>query len=460
MKNALNRGRSPALFADLYEFRMACSYQALGMNQSAVFSLFVRKLPQTRNYLLACGLHPFIDMLERLSFTGPDLEYLASLSEFPQSFLDWLANFKFSGDVYALPEGTPFFANEPILEIRAPIAEAQLLETLTMNQIGLSTLLASKAARVVSAASNRPVVDFGSRRAQGFDAALSGARAFFIAGVSATSNVEAAARFGLVPAGTMAHSYIEAFESETEAFESFLKTYPETILLVDTYDTIEGVRRVIDIAQKLGPNFKARGIRLDSGDLGKLAEQARAMLDQAGLTSVEIFASGGLDEHKIEALLKGGAPIDAFGVGTDLSVSGDSPSLDIAYKITEYTGIGRMKFSAGKATLPGAKQVFRTYREGKAASDVIAGAGEDLEGKPLLECVMRNGQRTKPASGLAEIRSHAQAEIASLPEHLVALEPAGMPYPVSISRALYDDEIACRARIEIANPRKAHSDGE
>ncbi|MFZ1991130.1 MAG: nicotinate phosphoribosyltransferase [Alphaproteobacteria bacterium] len=443
--------RSLALFTDLYELRMARAYHALGMTERAVFSLFVRKLPPARNFLVACGLEPFIDVLERLRFDPPSIEYLSSLGEFPPDFIEWLRDFRFTGDIYAMPEGTPFFPNEPILEVSAPITEAQLLETLVMNQVGMSTMLASKAARVVAAAKGRSVVDFGSRRAHGIDAALKGARAFHIAGVDATSNVQAAALYGLQAAGTMAHSYIEAFASEAEAFERFLESYPETILLVDTYDTLVGVQRVIEIANRLGPRFKAKGIRLDSGDLGALAKSARAMLDEAGLKSVKIFASGGLDEREIARLLKEGAPIDAFGVGTELSVSGDAPSLDIAYKLTEYAGMGRMKFSTGKVTLPGRKQVFRRLKDGIASGDVIACADEQVDVRPLLECVMRNGERTRPPAKLAELRAQTKASLAALPTHLLSLERPASPYPVSISDRLNKLERECRQRLEEAN---------
>lgn len=443
--------RGLGLFTDLYELRMADAYLARGMTDTAVFSLFVRKLPAHRNYLVACGLDPFLEMLESLRFEEADLQYLASLREFRPELIDWLSEFRFTGDVFALPEGTPFFPNEPILEIVAPIAEAQLLETLVMNQIGLSTMLASKAARVVSAAAGRTVVDFGSRRAHGIDAAIKGARAFRIAGVGATSNVQAAAIYGLRPAGTMAHSYIEAFASEAEAFVHFVETNPETILLVDTYDTLNGVRHVIDLARQLGTRFKAKGIRLDSGDLGALAKASRAMLDEAGLKSVEIFASGGLDENEVARLLRQGAPIDAFGVGTDMSVSGDAPSLDIAYKLTEYAGEGRMKFSTGKITLPGRKQVFRSFENGKTTGDVIACAEERLEAKPLLECVMKNGRRLRESRSLGEIRSYAKESIASLPTDVLALDPAEAAFPVSISERLQMLARTCRRRIEQHN---------
>jgi nicotinate phosphoribosyltransferase len=420
-----------ALFCDLYEFTMAEAYLAHGMDQEATFSLFVRKLPKTRNFLLACGVSETLALVAGLRFGDEDLAYLRSLAIFSESFLDWVTRYRFTGTIHAVREGTPLFANEPILEVSAPIAEAQILETLLINQVHLQTVLASKGARVVAAARGRRVVDFGSRRAQGAEAALAGARAFHIAGVDATSNVLAGARYGIPVAGTMAHSFVEACGSEREAFRRFAEIFPETTLLVDTYDTLEGVRRVVALARELGPAFRVKGVRLDSGDLASLAGGARAILDEAGLRQVQIFASGGLDETKVAALIDGGAPIDAFGVGTDMSVSADAPSLDIAYKLTAYAGEGRLKLSAGKRTLPGRKQVFRGPQ-----GDVIGRAEEDLPGEPLLQPVMKGGRLLDAPRPLAAIRSAAAAQMARLDPSLRGLAPAAAPYPVSISPAL------------------------
>lgn len=431
------------LFADLYEFRMAQAYRALGMTETATFSLFVRRLPPTRNFLLACGVEDLLDMLEGLRFGAESLAWLRSLHEFPEDFLAWLAALRFSGTVHAVAEGTPLFAEEPLLEVTAPIAQAQMLETLAMNVVGSQTLLASKAARVVLAAAGRPVVDFGARRAQGVDAAVAGARAFHLAGVAATSNVLAGARHGVPVAGTMAHSFVQAFPSEAEALRAFTACHPETILLVDTYDTAEGVRRVVALAREMGAAFRVRGVRLDSGDLLALSRQARAMLDEAGLRHVQIFASGGLDEHRIAALLAAGAPIDAFGVGTEMSVSADAPALDIAYKLVAYAGEGRMKLSAGKRTLPGRKQVYRG-----AAGDTLALAEESLAGEPLLRPVMRDGRRLAPRPALAEARRAAAARIAALPEALRGLQPAPASWPVTVSPALERHAREVRARID------------
>ncbi|WP_414473885.1 nicotinate phosphoribosyltransferase [Microvirga sp. M2] len=429
-----------ALFTDLYELTMLRAYSELGMNEIAVFDLFFRSLPPQRNYLIACGLDLLLQHLENLSFSERDLAYLSSQTLFPQTFIDQLRDFRFTGDVSAVPEGTPVFPNEPILEIAAPIGQAQVIETMVLNQIGLQTILASKAARIVEAAQGRPVVDFGARRAQGLDAAVKGARAFFIAGAAATSNLAAGQRWGIPVAGTMAHSFVQACSSEAEAFRNFARVFPETILLVDTYDTLEGVRRVVELAKELGPDCRIRGVRLDSGDLADLAEAARSMLDAAGLQGLQIFASGGLDEHRIADLVKRGAPIDAFGVGTSMSVSEDAPALDIAYKLVEYAGLGRMKLSAGKRSLPGRKQIFRTRQNGFAQGDVIARDDEHLAGSALLQPVMIGGQRIAPAPSLAEIRKHTRRSIEQLPKDLRALEASASPYPLRIGDNLREYE--------------------
>lgn len=434
---------STALFADLYELTMLRAYAEHGMDQIAVFDLFFRKLPPGRNYLLTCGLEPLLEEFESFHFQERDLEYLSSQAFFPQSFIEQLKDFRFTGDVYAIPEGTPVFPHEPIVEIVAPIGQAQILETLVLNQIGLQTILASKAARIVHAAQGRAVVDFGSRRAQGFDAALKGARAFYIAGVASTSNLAAGLKWNIPVAGTMAHSFIQAFPNEIAAFRAFVTTFPETILLVDTYDTLDGVRRVVELAKELDTACRLRGVRLDSGDIGALAVASRAILDEAGLHKLQIFASGGLDEHKIAQLLGQGAPIDAFGVGTSMSVADDAPALDIAYKLVEYAGQGRMKLSPGKRTLPGRKQVFRNFHDGEAQEDIIAGCDEAAAGIPLLELVMRAGRRIRPAPALTGIRDRARRSMAQLPENFRSLPPPPSPYPVRISEKLqaYEQQV-------------------
>ena len=404
------------LFTDLYELTMLRAYFEEGLDDTAVFSLFVRRLPNHRNVLLACGLDPVLAYLERLRFTDDDIRYLRSLPMFSEPFLSWLRGFRFTGDVYAVPEGTPVFANEPILEIVAPITQGQLVETYVMNQVHLETVLASKALRVVAAAQGRPVIDFGARRTHGVDAAVKGARAFYIAGVHATSNVMAGRLYGIPVAGTMAHSYIQAHSGEQEAFRAFMRTFPGTVLLVDTYDTLEGVRRVIDLAKRAPEEFNVGAVRLDSGDLGALARETRRLLDAAGLQEVRIFASSGLDEHEIAALLTAGAPLDAFGVGTGMGVASDAPSLDIAYKLCEYGGRGRTKLSKDKPIFPGRKQVFRREQNGQSTGDVIARFREDLDGRPLLRLVLQAGKRTYDgADDLQSARHRNRSRGPSLP---------------------------------------------
>lgn len=427
-----------ALFTDLYELTMMQAYIADGMTDAATFSLSVRDLPRHRNYLLACGQDEVLSYLERLRFDHDGIGHLRSLGLFRDDFLDWLSRFRFSGEIHAVPEGTPVFANEPILEVTAPLPEAQLVETLIMNQIHLQTVLASKAVRVVEAAAGRRVVDFGARRMHGIDAALKAVRAFHIAGIAATSNVLAARLYGLPPTGTMAHSFIQAHDDEMAAFRSFVRHYPETVLLVDTYDTPKGLEHVIALSREIGDRFRVRAVRLDSGDLAALAGATRRMLDEAGLRRVEIFASSGLDEYRIADLVALGAPIDGFGVGTHLGVSRDAPGLDMAYKLCAYAGRGRLKLSSGKPVLPGRKQVFRIEEQGRAIRDIIARADETLSGRPLLRPMMRDGRRLTPdgETDLAVARRRAREEIDRLPPAVRGLNPAEAPYPVAISPAL------------------------
>jgi nicotinate phosphoribosyltransferase len=429
-----------ALFTDLYELTMAQAYVEHGMAEPATFSLFVRRMPKRRNYLLACGLSDVIRYLETVHFDQAALDVLATLGLFRAPFLKWLETFRFSGEVRAVLEGTPVFPGEPILEVTAPIAEAQIVETFVMNQIHLQTVLASKASRVVAAARGRAVVDFGARRMHGTDAAIKAAKAFYIAGVAATSNVLAGRVYGIPVAGTMAHSFIQSFDREEDAFRAFLRTYPTTTLLVDTYDTLRGVRMVCDLARRTPDGAQIRAIRLDSGDLARLSRAARRMLDEAGLRHVEIFASSGLDEDAIDELLRGDAPISGFGVGTKMGVSEDAPSLDIAYKLCAYAGIGRLKTSTGKPILPGAKQLFRGEHDRQATGDIIARRDEKAPGRPLLETVMRDGTRVVDAEPVERARERAAVELSLLPDRVRALEPADPPYRVEVSDALREDQ--------------------
>jgi len=438
-----------ALLVDLYELTMAQAYWRQGMSQDAVFSLFIRSLQPERNYFLACGLDSVLRFLENLRFLPEATEYLSSLGMFSQEFLKWLGELRFTGAVHAVPEGTPVFPDEPVLELVAPLPQAQLVETFLMNQIHSQTVLASKAARVVEAAAGRAVVEFGLRRIHGTDAGLKAARVAYIAGATATSNVLAGKTYSIPVTGTIAHSYIQAHDSEIEALRNFARLYPETILLVDTYDTLAGARKVTELAQELGEDFKIRGVRLDSGDLVQLAFEVREILDQAGLERLEIFASGGLDEYRIAAIVERQAPITGFGVGTRMGVSHDAPSADTAYKLVEYRGTGRLKLSPGKPVLPGRKQVFRRREKGRFEGDVIARHGETLPGEPLLRQVMAAGERT-PAGrvSLEESRLWARQQIEALPNSVRALRPAEPAYPVEISETLltYQHEVAAGVR--------------
>lgn len=431
-----------AMLTDLYELTMLRVYFERRITDEAVFSLFVRRLPEHRNFLLACGLDDALRYLETLRFPPAGLEYLRGRDEFSDDFVDWLADFRFTGDVYAVPEGTPVFADEPLLEVVAPVAEGQIAETFLMNQLHHQTVIASKAARVMEAAAGRRVIDFGLRRMHGTDAGVKSARAFHVAGLTATSNVFAGWAYGVPIAGTMAHSFIQTFDDELDAFRAFVRTYPETILLVDTYDTLGGVRKVVELARELGEDFRVRGIRLDSGDLVELAFAAREILDAAGLEQVEIFASGGLDEYEIAEILGRGAPITGFGVGTGMGVSSDAPSLDFVYKLTSYAGEGRLKTSPGKLILPGRKQVFRVEEDGMAVRDLLARHDEAPPpgARPLLHKVMEGGRRLDASRRtLDQARQHARDEIARLPERIRRIEPADPPYPVEVSDTLARD---------------------
>lgn len=399
-----------ALFTDLYGLTMAQAYAAGNMDQTAVFELTFRKMPANRNYLVAAGIGDVLDFLANFHFEDPELDYLRARGEFSEEFLNLLKTVRFTGDIYALPEGTLVFPNEPIVQVIAPIIEAQLIETYVLNQIHFQSLAVSKAARVVKAARGRSVVDFGSRRAHGTDAALKVARATYLAGGVGTSNVLAAQLYGIPAFGTMAHSYVQAHDSEIASFEAFAATSPETTLLVDTYDTIEGVRKVIDLSRKLGDHFRVNAVRLDSGDLGALAKESRKLLDEVGLQRVTIFASSSLDEYEIQKLVNSGAPIDAFGVGTKLAVMEDASHLDMAYKLVEYAGKGRLKLSSSKVLHPGRKQVFRQVENGRMIGDAIGRFDELLPGEPLLQPVMRRGLPTTRID-LEESRCRFQREL-------------------------------------------------
>lgn len=432
-----------ALFADLYEFTMAQAYVAEGLaDAEAVFELHFRTLPRQRNFVVAAGLEDVLTCLERWRFEPDDLAFLRGLGTFREDFLERLSSLRFTGDVYAVAEGTVVFAHEPLVQIVAPMLEAQLVETVVLNQVHVHSVIASKAARVVAAAAGRPVVDFGSRRAHGTDAALKTARASYLAGAAGTSNVLAGRLLGIPLYGTMAHSFIQAYESEARAFEAFARLYPGTTLLVDTFDTLRGVRRAIDVARRLRPPARIGAIRLDSGDLARLAREARRMLDEAGLRDVKIFASSALDEYAIAGLLASGAPLDGFGVGTRLATSADAPALDMAYKLVSAGGRPVLKLSDDKHVYPARKQVWRCVEDGRPRGDVIGRHDETLPGEPLLRPVMLRGARTSAGRvTLEQARAHARAELARLPDALRSLEPSGSAYDVRLSpglRAAFD----------------------
>jgi nicotinate phosphoribosyltransferase len=435
-----------SLLTDQYELAMAASYFKRGMNAPAVFELFARHLPPHRHWLLAAGIGPALAIVERMRFGGRELAYLRELG-FAEPFLEYLEGFRFSGEVDALLEGTVAFAGEPLVRVTGPRIEAQLLETLLLNQVNFQTAIATKAARVVLAAGGgHPgrggrVIDFSPRRDHGVDAAMKVARCAAIAGAAGTSNVAAAMRYGLEPVGTMAHSYVMSFEGEEEAFRAFMEDTPENaVMLVDTYDTFEGVRNAIAASEATGVALK--GVRLDSGDLLALSHGARELLDDAGFTEARIIASGDLEEKQIAALVAAGAPIDVWGVGTDLGTSRDAPALGGVYKLVadmpepgEWRPV--VKRSPAKATIPAPKQVFRSYRDGRMAGDLIAAIDEQPGGRPLLHPVMRAGTRIHPET-LSELSARAAGQLEALPERL-RLPASGIevePYPVAYSQQL------------------------
>jgi nicotinate phosphoribosyltransferase len=403
-----------ALLTDLYELNMATSYMRRGMTGSATFSLFVRSLPGARGFLVAAGVESCLDRLEDFRFEEDDISYLRDTLRYQPRDLEAFRRLRFTGDIWAIPEGRIALAGEPILEVTAPLPEAQLIETLFLNLITFETTIASKAARCVVAAHGIDVIDFSFRRTQGIEAGIDVARLSSMVGFISTSNVEAARRHGLVAAGTMAHSYIEAFPTEVDAFRAYAEDFPGRVtFLVDTYDTITGIKHAIATIKELGPTGRL-GIRIDSGDLVALSQQGRRMLDHAGLQHVRIVASGGLDEVAIDELVRDGAKIDAFGVGTRMGVSADHPYLDTAYKLVCYQGKPVMKLSRGKVSAPGRKQVFRRSRPfgdtvGLFEEDVPAGR------ERLLEPVMVGGKRRAGRSPVEESRARFAADIESLP---------------------------------------------
>lgn len=428
-----------ALLTDLYELTMAQAYFELDMRETAVFELYVRRLPKARSFLIAAGLEQVLDYLEGLRFGAEDIDFLAGMGIFSASFLRHLATVRFTGSVHAMAEGTPYFAEEPVLRITAPMLEAQMVESRIINLVHFQSLIASKAVRCVLAARGRRLVDFGMRRAHGAEAAVFAARASFLAGFDATATVEAGRRFGIPLSGTMAHSFIEAHDGEEQALRNFVTVQGRrTSVLIDTYDTERAAHRVVSLNRALRQSHWPAGVqsvRLDSGDLALQAAAVRRILDAGECQDVEIILSGSLDEYRIESLTRAATPVDAFGVGTRLDVSEDAPSLDMVYKLEEYAGRARRKRSTGKETWPGQKQVFRERQtSGELRGDWLALATESGCGEPLLQQVMRDGRRIAPSPALAQVRQFCRGRVAELPEAVRELHAQGAAFPVGVSQ--------------------------
>lgn len=450
------------LLTDLYEFTVTAGFFALGMNAPASFDVGVRRLGPNRGYMVAAGLERILEALEEFRFDQAAIAHLESLGLFKPDYLEYLSHLHFTGSIRAMPEGSIYFAGEPVMEVRAPLIEAQILEPLILNQLGIASITATKAARCYGVAGGRRLVEFGLRRSQGADAGLVAARSSYLAGFHGSSNVLAGKRYGIPVFGTMSHSFVMAHDSERRAFEDFSRAQPSmSTILVDTYDTLRGVRNVAEIAQRLKPEGIAiRAIRLDSGNLDDLSKRSRRILDDRQLTDVAIFASGNLDEYKIADLVKSGAPIDAFGVGTALNVSDDAPSADYTYKLSEYNGRPRLKTSAGKVTIPGRKQVFRAVdSKGRIYMDIVGLMDETPSSvarefkpapakiTPMLVSVFENGKRVMPRPTLNDSREHFLASLAMLPERQRAIRNPE-PYTVRVSAALNAMAISEKLRAE------------
>ena len=426
-----------ALLIDLYELVMAQAYIQQGMEEPAVFEFFIRKLPSHRNFLVSAGLDQVLDMLTNLRITEEELAWLDRSGRFTPPLLRYLERLRFTGDVEAIPEGTLVFPHEPIVRVIAPMPQAQLVESRIMNLLNFQTMVASKAARSVLAANGKPLIDFGLRRAHGAEAGLLAARASYLSGFAGTATVLAGPIYGIPLYGTMAHSFVQAHRDEALAFDHFAQAQPaHVVLLIDTYDTEAAARKVVSLASQLkAKGLTIRGVRLDSGDLADHARKVRHILNDGGLSSVEIFASGNLDEYRVKQLIDGGAPIDSFAIGTAMTTSADAPSLDCAYKLQEYADRPCRKRSEGKATWPGRKQVYRYYTEGRFDHDVISTLDDRQDGEPLLIPVMKDGRRLSPSARLVDLRARTAAQFAQLPDSLRELgtSPA---YDVQISPAL------------------------
>ena len=431
-----------SLFTDLYELTMCASYFDNKRNELATFDLFIRKLPPNRSYFVFAGLEQALLFLKNMRFNPEQIDYLRK-QRFKEDFLNYLRNFKFSGEVWAIPEGTMVFPNEPVIRVTAPIIEAQLMESFLLNTVNLQTMIATKASRVVNVAQRRPVIEFGLRRTQGTDAGMKAARCSYIAGCNGTSNVLAGMKYGIPIFGTMAHSFVMFFDKEIEAFRAFAKTFPDkSLLLIDTFNDIAGAEKAAIVAEELQKKgHKLTGVRIDSGDLVEISKKVRTLLDEKELDYVKIFASGDLDEYKIEELLGKGAKIDAFGVGTRMSTSEDRPYIDVIYKLCEKMGkkgkfAPTMKLSKGKITLPGRKQVFRIKgKTGDFVKDIIALDNEECQGEPLLVKVVEKGELIYNLPMLEAIRENALENLSKLPDRYKRLHKTSS-YPVETSPLL------------------------
>jgi nicotinate phosphoribosyltransferase len=435
---AETNAQTSILLTDLYQLTMLQAYFDQGMEGTAVFEFFVRKLPPRRNFLVAAGLEQVLTFLENLRLTGEELEWISAHGAFRPGFVRYLEKLRFTGEVHALPEGTIFFANEPILRVTAPLPQAQLVESRLINLLHFQTLIASKAVRSVLVAPNKLLVDFGLRRAHGAEAGLLAARASYLVGFAGSATVVAAPLFGVPIFGTMAHSFIQAHDDETAAFEHFARSLPENvILLIDTYDTEAAAEKVVRLAPKLErEGIKIKGVRLDSGDLAEHAFKVRRILDNGGLRQVTIFASGSVDEYVLDRLLRKNAPIDGFGIGTHMDTSADAPYLDCAYKLVEYGGKARRKRSEGKVLWPGRKQVYRSYdHEGRMRADILSLENDPQEGEPLIQPFMKGGKRITASEPLSKLRERALAQITRLPRSLRQLEHEP-DYRVAVSDAI------------------------
>jgi len=430
--------RTSLLLTDLYQLNMMQAYLDKGMTAPATFEFFVRKLPPRRSFLLAAGLQQAVEFLETLAFSEAELDWLRDSGRFGGDFLDYLSEVRFAGEVHAPPEGTVVFADQPILRVTAPLPLAQLVETRLINLIHFQTLIASKAARMVLAAPGKMLVDFGLRRAHGAEAGLLAARAAYIAGFTGTATMLAEQVFGVPIFGTMAHSFVQAHDDESAAFESFARSRPKSvILLIDTYDTEAGAEKVVRLAPRLARDgITVQGVRLDSGNLAEHARKVRPILDAGGLKEAKIFASGGVDEDLLQEIARSAAPIDGYGIGTSLTTSPDVAALDCAYKLQEYAGIARRKRSEGKATWPGRKQVYRRYDDdGRLAGDVLTLEDDRQDGVPLIAPVLRGGKRVAKMPDLEAIRTRAAVELARVPRDWRGLV-CNTPYPVEVAPAL------------------------